>query len=277
MNRLKRVILHATLVVYLVIVVYPMLWVLISSVKKSQELFTSESPWELPKVFYWHNYVRAWTEGKFGNYFLNSVIITLGSLAVVLVTATLASYALARFHFRWSRPLIYYFIAGMTLPVQLMLIPLFFLLMKLTLLNTYAGMILIYSAVSLPFSVFVLTGFFQALPEELHDAASIDGCSEFQVFWRVMLPLMRPGLITVAIFNFLGIWNEYLYALVFITDEKIRTLPLGLANLAITKQYDTDIGALFAGVVIVMIPALLVYVVLQNYLTKGLTAGAIKG
>ena len=276
-DKARKFAIQASLLAYLIVVLYPMIWLLISSVRKSQELFTAANPWGLPKVWYWQNYHKAWVEGKFGAYFVNSVVITTASLLVIISVSAMAAYVLGRFKFRGSRALLYYFLAGMTFPMQLMLIPLFFQMLHLHLLNTYASLIIIYSAASLPFTIFVLSAFFEGLPGELHDAAEIDGCSEFGVFWRIMLPLARPGLITVAIFNFLGIWNEYLYALVFITDERLRTLPLGLANLAINKQYDTDLGALFAGCVIVMVPALIVYGVLQSYLTKGLASGAIKG
>jgi len=276
-QHIKGFLLYLSLVVYLAVVVYPMVWLLLSSVRKSEELFTSESPWTLPKHLYLQNFGKAWREGRFSGYFLNSVLVTAGSLILVTAAATMAAYVLGRFRFRLNRPILFYFLAGMTFPAQLALIPLFFLMLRLHLLNTYLGLILIYTGASLPFTIFVLTGFFSTLPSELHDAAAIDGCSEFAVFWRIMLPLARPGLITVTIFNFLGIWNEYLYALVFITDENLRTLPLGLANLAINKQYDTDLGALFAGVVIVMVPALIVYNLLQRYLTQGLQTGALKG
>jgi len=254
-----------------------MVWVIETSLKESKELFVSRTPWDLPRHLHWANFPKAWVEGHFASYFMNSVIITLGSLAVILFCGALASYVVGYLNLPFSKPLSYYFLGGMTLPVQLAMLPLFFLVLKLGLFNTYTGLILLYSAGAMPFTVFVLSGFFAGLPKELHDAAEIDGASEWQTFRRVMLPLARPGLITAAIFNFLGIWNEYLYALVFITDERLKTLPLGLANLAINKQYDTDYGALFAGLVIVMVPTLLVYIALQKYLVKGLAAGAVKG
>lgn len=274
---MRRALIYISLLVYLVIVVYPMVWLAQTSLKESRELFTGTSPWALPTKLHFENFTKAWTEGHFGSYFLNSVIITLGAMVLILLCGTMASYVIGHLKHPLSKAARFYFMAGLMLPVQLALIPLFFLMLRLHLVNTYPGLILMYAAAALPFTVFVLSSFFSVLPNELHDAAEIDGCSEWQVFWRVMLPLARPGIITVAIFNFLGVWNEYLYALIFITNDKLKTLPLGLANLAIVKQYDTDFGALFAGTVIVMLPTLLVYIVLQRHLIKGLMSGAVKG
>jgi ABC-type glycerol-3-phosphate transport system permease component len=165
-------------------------------------------------------------------------------------------------------------------PIQLALIPLFFQMREMHLLNTRLGLVLFYTATSLPFAIFVLAGFFKTLPSSLHEAAQIDGCSEWRIFWSVMLPLARPGLITVAFFAFLGVWNEYFGAFVFMSGaggEPYRTLPLGLANIMINAQYRTDYGVMFAGLVLTMIPVLLVYLVLQKFLVKGITAGALKG
>jgi N-acetylglucosamine transport system permease protein len=143
--------------------------------------------------------------------------------------------------------------------------------------DSHAGLILIYVAASLPFTVFTLTAFFRTLPNEVREAAMMDGASEYRVFFSVMMPLARPGLITVAIFNFLGLWNEYLFGLVFLSSDRLKTLPLGLASISMQAQYKSDFGLLFAGLVIAMLPTLIVYIVLQEKLTKGITAGAIKG
>jgi len=143
--------------------------------------------------------------------------------------------------------------------------------------DSHAGLILIYAAASLPFTVFVLTAFFRTLPNELREAALMDGASEYRVFSTVMMPLARPGLVTVAIFNFLGLWNEYLLGLVFLQSDGLKTLPLGLASISMQAQYKSDFGILFAGLVITMVPTLLVYIFLQERITKGITLGALKG
>jgi ABC-type glycerol-3-phosphate transport system permease component len=166
------------------------------------------------------------------------------------------------------------------IPAQLSIVPLFFELRAIGLLNSLAGLVLVYIANGLPFAIFILAGFFRGLPRTFYEAAIIDGCSDAAAFWRVILPLARPGLITVAIFQFIGVWKEYFYAFMFLNGggpDAARTLPLGLANLAITSQYRTDYGMLFAGLVIVTLPILVFYLFVQKHLIKGITAGALKG
>jgi N-acetylglucosamine transport system permease protein len=172
------------------------------------------------------------------------------------------------------------FLAGLTLPAQLAIVPLFFELRAVGLLNSRTGLILVYTANGLPFAIFVLAGFFRSLPRSLYEAAIVDGCGEFSAFWRVLLPLARPGLVTVAIFQFIGVWKEYFYAFMLVSGDmagSARTLPLGLANLSITAEYRTEYGMLFAGIVLVTLPILLVYVSLQRQIVRGIAAGALKG
>lgn len=270
-----RGLVYLCLTVYSVVVVYPMVWLLSASLKTSRELF--ERPWALPDSPQWANYVRAWNEAGIGQYFLNSVVVTAVSMFFILLIGSMAAYALARFEFR-GRGLIHtVFISGMMFPVFLGIVPLFMLLNRLGMWNSHGGLITVYVAYSLSFTIFILTGFFGTLPRELAEAGMIDGCSQFAVFWKIMLPLARPGLVTAGIFNFFGIWNEYPLALVIIADSKLRTLPLGIANLLMVQHYETDWGVLFAGLVIVMLPILAVYLVFQRQITQGLTAGALKG
>jgi len=165
------------------------------------------------------------------------------------------------------------------IPIQLAVVPLFFQMKWLGLLNSRGGLFLVYLATSLPFAIFLLVGFFRSLPESLREAAILDGASEWTAFWKVVFPLARPGVATVAIITFLGVWNEYLVAFTLLSGEggdSVRTLPLGLANLTIVGQFRTDFGMIFAGVVIVMLPTLVAYVSLEKALTRGLTAGAVK-
>ncbi len=249
------------------------------------------------------NYVTALREMRFEGYFYNSLAVVGVSLILLLLVATPASYALARLPLRGSRLMLIYLLTGLMVPAQLILVPLFFQYTswsnaltalasplfhllgmegaQLSLHNSHLGLILIYAATSLSFTVFVLTNFFRTLPKELYEAGIIDGCSEGQVFLHVMLPLARTGLITVAILNFIGLWNEYLFALVFLHDDALRTLPLGLADLSMQASYrqagKADAGVLFAGLVIVMIPTLIVYLLMQKHLVRGVTVGAVKG
>ena len=168
------------------------------------------------------------------------------------------------------------FTAGIGIPVQLLYIPLFFIMTKLHIINSLYGLGILYIALSIPFTVFILTGFFGSLPRELEEAAVIDGCTDFQVYWKVMLPLASPGLITAAIFNFIGLWNEYQVALVFINNPDLRTLPLGLYALSNAMQYTGDWVGLMAGVVIIMVPTILLYTILSERMISGITMGSVK-
>ena len=219
-------------------------------------------------------------EGFLGTYFFNSLVVTGVSVAAILALGSMAAYALSRSLHPLGRVAYGLFLAGLMVPVQLSIVPLFFELRALGLLNSRSGLILVYTANGLPFAIFILSAFFRALPRSLYEAAIIDGCSESMAFWRVLLPLARPGLITVAIFQFIGIWKEYFFAFMFTSGsatEQVRTLPLGLANLALLAQYENDYGSLFAGVVVVTLPILIVFLLLQKQLVNGVTAGALKG
>jgi ABC-type glycerol-3-phosphate transport system permease component len=278
--KLSRILIFAVLAGYLLWVVYPMAWVAYSSFKDDEAIF--REAFALPPFddLRTDNYSRAWNEAKFGDYFLNSVIVTLTSVTLIVLFGAMAAYALARFYHPLGKGVFWLFLAGLMIPVQLSIVPLFFELKALGLLNSRLGLILVYTANGLPFAIFILAGFFKSLPRSLYEAAVVDGCSEASAFWRVMLPLARPGLVTVAIFQFIGVWKEYFFAFMFTSGDagaSVRTLPLGLANLSITSQYRSDYGMLFAGLVIVTIPILIVFIALQKQLVKGVTAGALKG
>lgn len=305
--RLGKAALYVILSVWLIAVVFPLLWVFLNSVRSSQEIFENPfgvpwlivgsphanvadvpSPWTAAK----QNFVAAWVKSNFSSFFYNSVIVTGVSLIGILAISAMAAYVIARFQFRGNKAVFLYFISGMMIPAQLVLVPLFFQFTEMSrfltrllspfgldvrLHDSLSGLIILYIALSLPFTILVLTGFFKSLPGALREAGIIDGCSEYGVFRHIMLPLSKPGLVTAAIFNFLGIWNEYLFALVFVNASAKKTLPLGLASVSIQAQYKTDFGLMFAGLVIVMIPTLIVYVLLQRQLTQGITMGALKG
>lgn len=278
--KLSRILIFAVLAGYLLWVVYPMAWVAYSSFKDDEAIF--REAFALPPFddLRTDNYARAWNEAKFGDYFINSVVVTLSSVTLIVLLGAMAAYAMARFYHPLGKGVFWLFLAGLMIPVQLSIVPLFFELKALGLLNSRFGLILVYTANGLPFAIFILAGFFKSLPRSLYEAAVVDGCSEASAFWRVMLPLARPGLVTVAIFQFIGVWKEYFFAFMFTSGDagaSVRTLPLGLANLSITSQYRSDYGMLFAGLVIVTIPILIVFIALQKQLVKGVTAGALKG
>lgn len=278
--QLSSGLIQAVLLGYAAWVVYPMLWVAYSSLKTDDAIF--RQPFALPAAgrLQVENYGHAWHEARFGDYFLNSVQVTATSVALIVALGAMAAYALARFYHPLGKTVFWLFLSGLMIPAQLSIIPLFFEMRALGLLNSKLGLILVYTANGLPFAVFILAGFFRSLPRSLYEAAVIDGCGEFAAFWRVLLPLARPGLMTVAIFQFIGVWKEYFFAFMLIggdATQSARTLPLGLANLSITAQFRTDYGMLFAGLVLVTLPILAVYLLLQRHIVKGVSAGALKG
>jgi ABC-type glycerol-3-phosphate transport system permease component len=277
---LSRGLILAVLIGYAAWVVFPMLWIAYSSLKADEAIF--HDTFALPAMgeLRTENYVQAWREARFGEYFLNSMGVTITSVGLIVLLGSMAAYALARFYHPLGNFVFWLFLAGLMLPAQLAVVPLFFELRELGLLNSRLGLILVYTANGLPFAIFILAGFFRSLPRSLYEAAVIDGCGEFSAFWRVQLPLARPGLVTVAIFQFIGVWKEYFYAFMLLggdVDGNARTLPLGLANLSITAQYRSNYGMLFAGIVLVTVPILILYLLLQRQIVKGVAAGALKG
>lgn len=277
---LSRSLVFAALLGYGAWVVFPMIWVAYSSLKADAAIFRDAFAWPTPGELHTENYAHAWREARFGDYFLNSVWVTGVSVSLIVALGAMAAYALARFYHPAGRVVFWLFLAGLMIPAQLAVIPLFFEMRALGLLNSKLGLILVYTANGLPFAIFILAGFFRSLPRSLYEAAVIDGCGEFAAFWRVLLPLAKPGLVTVAIFQFIGVWKEYFFAFMLVggdLDGSARTLPLGLANLSITAQYRTDYGMLFAGLVLVTLPILLLYLLLQRQIVKGIAAGALKG
>ena len=276
----SRSLLFLALATYAAWVVLPMLWVAASSLKDNNAIFRDTFALPAPGEFRTENYARAWREARFGDYFFNSVLVTVSSVALITGLGAMAAYALARFRLPGGRFVFWLFLAGLMIPAQLAVVPLFFEMRALGLLNSRLGLVLVYTANGLPFAIFILAGFFRTLPRSLYEAAVIDGCGDWSAFWRVMLPLARPGLVTVAIFQFIGVWKEYFFAFMLTSGDvggDSRTLPLGLANLAITAQYRSDYGSLFAGLVLVSVPLLIVFIVLQKHIVKGVTAGAVKG
>ncbi len=268
---------YVVLAAWMAVSLFGFSWVVLTSLKTNRELFSLRTIWGLPDVLQWENYARAWTRSQMGNFFVNSVIVSGASVLLINAVGSMAAYALARLCFAGNRLILGAFILGSAIPLQLITVPLYLLVTDLGLRDSLVGLILVYVAVSMPFTVFVLTGFFRTLPTALEEAAVLDGASEYGVFWHVMLPLASPGLITVTIFNFLGIWNEYLLALMLIDESEKMTIPLGLYNLQVIQEYAADFTGLFAGFVIMLVPSVALFIVLQERITRGMTVGALKG
>lgn len=274
-NRIGWIVAQAGLWLFFISVAFPLVWVLITSFKTGRELFTST--WALPQQIQWENYVRAWQKMQVGTYMFNSVFVTTVSLVLTMLLGSMVAYVLARFTFRGNRTIYFYFIAGWIIPGMLTFIPAWFLHRSLGMIDTRWGLIIQYTAGNLPFTVFFLQAFFKTLPKEVEEAAIVDGASLYQVFFQIMLPLARSGLLTIGVFNFLGLWNEYFWALITISRNELKTLPLGMANVLQQAQYETDWGAMFAGFVIMLVPTFVVYAIFQSRLTEGITVGAVKG
>ena len=253
--------------------VVPLGWMGISALKSSREI--SVSPLSLPSELAWDNIARAWTVGRFSDYLLNSVIYGAATVIGVVVLSCLAGYALARRPDLPAMPIVFaLFLLGIMLPFQALMIPLYYLANDLGILGTRAAMILPGIALGLPFGVFLMRAFFQDLPQDLIDAAKLDGCGEFEAFWRVVLPLAMPGVATVTVFQFMETWNAFLLPLIMLQAEDLRPVSLGL--MFFTGRYTADRGLIAAGILLSSLPILLLYLGLQRYFIRGITSGAIK-
>ncbi|HZA05696.1 MAG TPA: carbohydrate ABC transporter permease [Propionibacteriaceae bacterium] len=265
---------HTVLVIWSLLVVVPLLWVLMSSFKTSSEIFAS--PFALPANWNFDNYRNAWTTAGIGSFFLNSVIVVFGALILTMLFGSMSAYVLARFRFPGSRLLYYLMLAGLTFPVFLAIVPLFFVLRGLGLLNTLPGLILTYAAFAFPFTVFFLYAFFRTLSRSIAEAAAMDGAGEWRIFFQIMLPMARPGLATVAILNFVGLWNQFLLPVALNTNTENYVLTQGMASFASQAGYSVDFGALFAAVVITVVPVLIVYLIFQRQLQGSVSQGTNK-
>jgi N-acetylglucosamine transport system permease protein len=263
--------------------VLPLVWAIVSSFKTNTEFLSD--PWGLPAVARFDNFARAWTVANIGQYFVNSVIVVVVSVPLTMLFGAMAAYVLSRYSFPGNRVIYFLFVGGMIFPVFLALVPLFFVVRNLGTipvvgeflgLNSLLSLALVYVAFSMPFTVFFLTAFFRTQPTSIAEAAIVDGCSHFGLFFRVMLPMAKPGLISIGLFNVLGHWNQYVLPVVLMNDPEKKVLAQGLASLAINQGYRGDWTALFAGLVIALVPVLIVYILFQKQVQAGLTAGVLK-
>jgi raffinose/stachyose/melibiose transport system permease protein len=264
---------HAILIAWSLVVLLPLWMMLINSLKPNREIY--RRPFGLPSQWTLSGYANAWTQGDFPLYFRNSLIVTTIALVMVLFIGSLAAYALASWNARWSRLIYLFFIAGLMIPIRLGTINIFTIVQSLGLINSIWGLIPIYVAMSMPISIFVLTEFIRALPSELRDAAYVDGASEWRIYSSIVLPLVRPALATVAIFNLIPIWNDLWFPLIFISDASQRTVMLGVTFLF--GQYQTNWTNVLAVLTLSALPLLILYVLFSKQFIKGLTAGAVKG
>ncbi|MGC4795509.1 carbohydrate ABC transporter permease [Micromonospora saelicesensis] len=266
---------HVALAVWAVIVIVPILWTFLAAFKNTSEIFSS--PWTLPAELRWENFGRAWTKAHVGRYFLNSVIVVSCSTFLTMLLGSMAAYVLARYKFWGNRAVYFLFVSGLAFPVFLALVPLFFVVKNLGLLDTHTGVVLVYSAYSLPFTVFFLAAFFKTLPSSVAEAGMIDGCGHTRLFFQVMMPMAKPGLISVTIFNIIGQWAQYQLPLVLLSNAKDKwVLTQGIADISVNAGYEADWSGLFAALTIAILPMIIVYAVFQRQIQAGLTSGAVK-
>ncbi len=264
---------HSTLILWAFASVFPLLWMFASSLKDKNEVFSNISL--IPQAWKFANYITAWEVGSFGIYFFNSILYAAITLGLVLFLASMAAYAFARFKFVGHNLLYLLFIGSLMIPIPGAFIPLYILLIKLGLADTRLGLILPYTNAGLALAIFILKTFFENVPKEIEEAAIIDGCNKFNLYWRIFLPLSTPAIATVAIFTILAVWNEFLLALIIINNRALMPIQRGL--MVFQGEHLTDYALLMAGLTIATIPLLIIYFFLSKYIIKGLTAGAVKG
>lgn len=263
-----------SLVLVAIIWLAPVAFITFTALKSEAEIYDS-SAFSLPAQIQWNNFLVAWAKGDFNNTFFNSTLITIIKVPLGLIISAMAAYALAQIRFGWNKFLLVFVLFGAMIPFQVMLAPLFTLVNSLDLIDTYPGVILPYLAFGVPYQVFILHGFFRAVPKELTEAALIDGASHFTIFRRIFLPVSLPVLAALLILDFVSTWNEFAMALVLLQDKSMWTLPLGL--MSFQGQFSSNYGELNAAIVMTVLPATIVYLIFQRYFVSGLTSGAVKG
>lgn len=273
-SRLRRIPVGIFLGLVILIEVLPLFWLLVSSVRPAAE-FTTKPMWSIPKTLNWNNYVYAWTTGAMGTYLRNSVIAVLPSLLFIAILSMTAAFALEILHWRGRNRIMLLFLAGIMVPLQIILLPLFSIYVHIHLINNLFSLIITYTAFGLPLTIFMLAGFYKTVPSSLVEAAIIDGCSIFGAFWRVTVPMMRNALVTVMPVQFFFIWNDLLLSLTFISNNNLRTVQTGL--LSFTTGYGQAWGPTFAAVCMAMFPTLGIYLLLNQRVIKGIAAGSVKG
>jgi raffinose/stachyose/melibiose transport system permease protein len=264
-------IIHLLLILAVIFALLPVALAFLASFKSLYDFY--DNPLGLPAKWEWHNYTSVWREAHIADYARNSVIVTFVSVPLIVILSCLAGYGLTRYKFRFSRTIYLYFLAGLLIPIQLTILPSLLQMKALHLVNTHAGLITLYTALGLPFSVFLMAGFMNTMPGELSEAARLDGAGELRAFWDVVVPRTKPALATVAILNGVSIWNEFFLALIL--SPGTPTLQVGINNLR--GYYSTEWGYIFAGVMVAALPVILAYVLLTKQFIRGLTAGALKG
>ena len=267
-----KVLLLSALSLYTVYSAGPFVWAAMMSVRTTTEI--SADPYAWPETWHWDKYWTAWSTSSYDTYFWNSTVVVVIAVALVTVIGAMAAHCLARYRFRGNRLILFIIFSTIIFPPQITIIALFQILVEYGLFNSHVGLILVYVSVQLPLTVFLLEGFFARLPADLFDAARMDGYSDFEIFWRITVPIGMPAIATTVILNFIHLWNEFLYAVVLISEDDKRTLPLGIQKFLGDRL--EDIGMISTGVMIAVVPVIVVYAFFSERLIQGMTAGAVK-
>lgn len=271
-NRIFQFVVLVWFTIFSIAIIYPIIWLGISGLKSNSDFFLNT--WSLPKEWIWENYKAAWDAG-IGQFFFNSVLVTVISVAVVLLLGSMAAYGLSRFHFKGQNILLLIILSGLMLAPQVSLLPLYKLLQAVGLYNTYGALILPYVAFQLPFAIFLMRSYFLSIPKELEESAIIDGCNSWKVYWHIIIPMGRPIIASCALLTCMSVWNEFMFALVFVEDSALRTIPVGLMNLR--SQLNTNFGIQLAGMAISALPMIIAFIIFQKQFVRGISAGSVKG
>jgi len=268
-----RSFLYIILSIYAVIIFYPIFLMLLTSLKENKEIFTN--PYGLPHVFTLDGYIKLFKISNYLVYFKNSIVVTVTAIFFILVISSLASFVIAKYRFFGNRFIYFYFIAGLIIPIKLGTIGILKTMISIHLFDNIISLIIVYVAMGIPFGVFILTDFIRMIPEELSNSARIDGCSEPKIFYKIIVPLLRPALAAVAIVNFIPIWNDFWFPLILIRSDNMKTVPLATALLY--GQYETNFGLVFSVLSMASLPVIIFYLILARQFIKGLASGALKG
>lgn len=272
--KISGVLQYSILIIWTLVNLFPLYWMFTFSLKENSEIF-GENIIGLPKKWLWSNYTTALTTGNMGRYFFNSIVVTGSTILLTTLFALMATYALTRLEWKGRKLVNNIFMLGLTIPIHAAILPVFIILRSLKMTNSYQALIIPYVAFALAMAIMVSGSFMVNIPKELEEAACIDGCGVFSIFFRIILPLMKPAISTIGIFTFLSAWNELMFAVIFISDSKYRTLPVGIQTLS--GSYTTDWGPIGAALVIATLPTLIVYCFMSKKVQKSLIAGAVKG
>jgi len=272
-NSFLKTLLYCILALQSAVIFFPLFLMTISSLKASREIF--KNPFALPSAVNLKNYIKLFINQDYELYFLNSIVISLSAILMILVCTSLASYALGKYRFRGNKQIFFFFLIGLMIPIRLGTINIMQMFLKLNLFNNLLSLIIVYTAMGIPAGILIFTGFIREIPEELSDAARIDGYGETKIFLQVIVPLLSPAIVVVAVYNLMPIWNDFWFPLILINKESLMPIPLATARLF--GKHETDYGLLFSILTAAALPPIVLFLTLSRYFIKGLTAGAIKG